>query len=110
MHIKDPIEIINKFTEFKRYEVNLRSASSRKHLYLIQYDTKREKAIQFLDRFEEIVLNYENIPGSTPLYDDEKHDGLYNAIMSQVPEVQSVDFMTKIRQVQDSITTYLNCL
>lgn len=62
LHIKDPIEITNKLREFKRGEVNLTSVSVRKQLYSIQYDAKRESAIKFLDRFEEIILNYEIIP------------------------------------------------
>lgn len=68
---------------------------ARKQLYSIKYDAKRETAIKFLDRFEEIVLNYENITSSTSLPDDEKRDALFNAIMYQLPEVQSIDFMTK---------------
>lgn len=95
LHIKDPNEILSKLKEFERCKVNLTSVTARKQLYTIQYDPKRETAIKFLDKFEEIISNYENIPGSAPLADDEKRDALFNAIMNQIPEVQSVEFMTK---------------
>lgn len=54
--------------------MNLTSVTARKQLYTIQYDPKRETAKRFLDKFEEIVSNYENIPGTTPLANDEKRD------------------------------------
>lgn len=95
LQIKDPVEMLNKIKEFKRCEVNVTSVSVRKQLYSIQYNANRETAMQFMDRFEEIVHNYESIQGSTPLSNDEKRDALYNAIMNQVPEVQSVEFITK---------------
>lgn len=54
-----------------------------------------EKLQSFLDRFKEIVHNYETVPGSIPLADEEKRDALYNAIRTQIPKVQSAEFITK---------------
>lgn len=55
LHIKEPLNIINKLKEFKRCEVNVTSVIARKQLYSLQYEVNRETAMQFLDRFEEIV-------------------------------------------------------
>jgi hypothetical protein len=35
------------------------------------------------------------LPDTSPLSEDEKRDAFYNAIMTAVPQVQSVEFMTK---------------
>lgn len=103
LQIKDPLEMLEKIKEIKRCEINVTSVSIRKQLYAIQYNASRESANCFLNRFDEIVLNYETIPGSTPLADDEKRDALYNAILNQLPEVQSVEFITK-NQTGKSLT------
>lgn len=95
LHIQDTNKILSKLKEFQLCETNLTSVTVRKQLYTIQYDAKRKTAIKFLYRFEEIILNYENIPGSTPLSDGEKRDALFNAVVNQLPEIQSIEFMTR---------------
>lgn len=95
--------MLNKIKEVKRCEVNVTTVTVRKQLYKIQYNASRESANAFLDRFEEIVHNYETISGSTLLADDEKRDALYNAVMKQIPEVPSVEFLTK-NQTGKSLT------
>ncbi|XP_043475029.1 uncharacterized protein LOC122506779 [Leptopilina heterotoma] len=95
LEARDPVEILEKVKEIKRCEVNVTSVSVRKQLYAMQYNASQETANAFLDRFEELVHNYETIPDSTPLSDDEKRDALYNSIKSQVPEIQSIEFITK---------------
>ena len=67
----------------------------RKQLYAMQYNPNRETAIQFWDRFEDLVRNYDTIPNSAPLSHDEKRDAFYNAIVLNVPDVKSVEFITK---------------
>lgn len=94
---------MKKLKELKRSEINVTSVIPRKQLYSLQYEINRETAIQFLDRFEDIVNDYESISGSNPLSEDEKRDALYNAIMVQVPEIQSVEFITK-NQTGKSLT------
>lgn len=93
--LQDPVEILKLLEEIKRCECNESSVTIRKKLYSLQYSPGKEKASEFWDRFEEVVSNYENLPDSTTLSEEEKRDAFYNAIMINVPEVQSVDFMTK---------------
>lgn len=92
--IKDPIEIINKIKEMKRYETNLTSMTIRKRLYNMEYVPSKEKAAEFWDRFEELVRNYDSLPNVNPLSHDEKRDAFFNAITTAIPQVQSIEFMT----------------
>lgn len=95
IHIKDPVEILNKIKELKNCEVNLTSTTIRKQLYNMQHYPNKEKASEFCDKFEDVVRNYDNLSGVTTLSEGEKRDAFFNAIMTTVPEVQSIEFMTK---------------
>ncbi|XP_039311731.1 uncharacterized protein LOC120359165 isoform X2 [Solenopsis invicta] len=95
LHIQDPVEILEKLKEFKRCEVNVTSHSIRQQLYSIKYECTRETALQFWDKFEEIIRNYENLPDIAPLTEQEKRDAFYAAIIKSEPEVQSIEFMTR---------------
>lgn len=64
-------------------------------MYNLQHFPNKEKASVFCDEFEDLVRNYENLSEVTPLSGSEKRDAFFNAIMTTVPEVQSVEFMTK---------------
>ena len=93
--IQDPQEIVQKLKEIKRSETNLTSVVIRKQLYALQYDVGKETASEFIEKFEDITRNYENLDGTKGFTDEEKRDAFYNAIMMSVPEIQSVEFMTK---------------
>ncbi|XP_074094705.1 uncharacterized protein LOC141524586 [Cotesia typhae] len=60
----------------------------------MQYYPNKEKASDFIEKFEDIVRNYGNLSGIKPLSELEKKDAFYSAIMTTVPDVQSVEFMT----------------
>ena len=59
--IYDPQEIVQKLKEIKRSEKNLASRVIRKHLYALQYDVGKETASEFLEKFEEVIRNYDNL-------------------------------------------------
>ncbi|KAJ8915256.1 hypothetical protein NQ315_014763 [Exocentrus adspersus] len=61
----------------------------------MQYYPNKQNASEFCDKFEDVVRNYENLSGVVPLSEGEKRDAFFNAIMTTVPEVESVEFMTK---------------
>lgn len=95
LHIQDPAEMLEKLKDFKRCEVNVTSHSIRQQLYSIKYDRNKETALQFWDKFEEIIRNYENLHDTVPLTEQEKRDAFYAAIVNSEPEVQSIEFMTR---------------
>lgn len=95
MKIQNPKEILIKLKELKRCEINVTSHSVRKQLYSMQYIIGKIMAVEFCEKFEETIRNYENSPGATPLSEDEKRDAFYNAIMVSVPTVQSIEFLFK---------------
>lgn len=94
MQCQDPLEILNKLKELKRCEVNLTSHSLRRQLCNMKYIIGKTKAGEFIDKFEELVRNFENSSGGGTLSDDEKRDMFYNAVMVSVPNVQTVEFLT----------------
>ena len=93
LSIRDPVKILESLKNFKQCEVNVTSVSVRKQLYAITYNPTRETAMQFWDRFEEIIRNYENMPNTNPLSDDEKRDAFYSAVVEQVPLIQTADLL-----------------
>lgn len=93
--MKDPIEILNKLKQIKKSEVNVTSHAVRMELYNMKYEIGKVSAAEFCEKFEDIVRNYENSIGAKPLSDDEKRDLFFNAVMTAVPSVQSIDFMTR---------------
>ncbi|XP_071650142.1 uncharacterized protein [Temnothorax longispinosus] len=95
VHMQNPGEILNKIKEIKRCEINVTSHSVRKQLYNMKYIIGKTKASEFCEKFEEIIRNYENSPGATPLFENEKRDAFYNAVMISVPQIQSIEFVTK---------------
>lgn len=76
-------------------EHNLTSTTIRKQLYSLQYYPNKDKASTFCDKFEDLVRTYGNLSGVEPLSESEKRDMFFSCVMTTVPEVQSVEFMTK---------------
>ncbi|XP_074111128.1 uncharacterized protein LOC141535195 [Cotesia typhae] len=92
--IKDPVELLNTITDLKKTESNNSSSTLRRLLHSMQYYPNKEKASDFIEKFEDVVRNYGNLSGIKPLSELEKKDAFYSAIMTTVPNVQSVEFMT----------------
>ncbi|OXU18216.1 hypothetical protein TSAR_003195 [Trichomalopsis sarcophagae] len=57
----DPVKILNRIKEIKLSETNVTSTTIRRQLYTIQYNPPKDKAKDFIDRFEELVGNYNNL-------------------------------------------------
>ncbi|KAI4486296.1 hypothetical protein M0802_012379 [Mischocyttarus mexicanus] len=93
--VKDPVEILNKIQDIKRYETNLTPMTIRHQLYGKRYAPHRETAAQFWDRFEELVWNHDAIPDVAPLSKDEKRDAFHKAIIRVAPQSRAVEFLPK---------------
>ena len=104
--LMDPTEIIKKLKEIKRCETNVTSLMIRKQLYDMQYSPSKEKAAEFIDKFEDVIRNYENLPNSTVFPNVEKRDAFYKAIMYTIPQVQSLEFLTKAQKDDGSGLTF----
>ena len=51
----------------------------------------QEKAVDFIEKFEAIISDYENIDCSIPLSETEKRGAFYKAVSGTVPEIRSID-------------------
>ena len=52
MNIKDLVALLNKIKEIKLSEVHITSTTFRRHLYNMHFKPEKEKAIEFIDKFE----------------------------------------------------------
>lgn len=95
VQIQDPFEMYTQLKTYKHNEVNVTSLLIRKQLYSLTYNPSKETAIQFLNRFDELVRNYENIVGVDPLTETEKRDAIFGALTVNVPEVKTANFLSK---------------
>ncbi|XP_015118215.1 uncharacterized protein LOC107041913 [Diachasma alloeum] len=57
-------------------------------------------AVEFCEKFEEVIRTYENSADATPSSDEEKRDAFNNAIMGSVPMVQYLQSSAKLRGEQ----------
>lgn len=95
LNISDPREIILKLRELRRYESNSNSVIVLRQLYSIQYLPAREKATDFLEKFEDVIRSHENLSTGARLSDEEKRDAFFNAISTTVPEAVTADFVSQ---------------
>ena len=58
----------------------------------MNYKPEKERAVDFIDKFEEIVRNYNKLWGIQTLPADEIRDAFYNAVVGSNNKIQSVDF------------------
>ena len=59
----------------------------------MHYKPEKEKAIEFIDKFEKIVRNYKKLSGIQSLSTEEIRDAFYNAVVRSNNKIQSVDFV-----------------
>lgn len=104
MKLQDPLEILNEIKTLKRCEANVSTGNIRKQLYSLQYNPAKETANEFLNKFEDLVRTHDNLPETKVLPEDEKKDALFNSVMRMLPEIQSVQFLTRSTKGKD--TTY----
>ena len=57
-------------------EVNTTSSTLRRQFYNMNYKPEKEKAMEFIDKFEEIVRNSNNLSGIQTLSAEEINKGL----------------------------------
>ncbi|OXU17367.1 hypothetical protein TSAR_009209 [Trichomalopsis sarcophagae] len=91
----DPVKILNRIKEIKLSETNVTSTTIRRQLYTIQYNPPKDKAKDFIDRFEELLRNYNNLSDIQVLSEIEKRDAFQNAIVKDIPKIADIDFMMK---------------
>ena len=60
----------------------------------MHYKPEKEKTIEFIDKFEKIVRNYNNRSGIQTLSAEEIRDTFYNAVVRK-KKIQSVDFVMR---------------
>ncbi|KAJ8686003.1 hypothetical protein QAD02_021796 [Eretmocerus hayati] len=56
--------------------------------------------------FEEVVRNYDNLPNSPNLPEDDKRDAMYDAVMTNIPAIQQVEFLRRIQTEQEGGVSY----
>ena len=61
----------------------------------MHYKPKKEKTLEFIDKYEKIVRNYNNLSGIQTLSTEEIRDAFYNAVVRSNNKIQSVDFMMR---------------
>ena len=61
----------------------------------MHYKPEKEKAIEFIDKLEKIVHNYNNLSGIQTLSAEEIRDAFYNAVVRSNNKIQSVDFVMR---------------
>ena len=61
----------------------------------MNYKPEKERAVDFIDKFEEIVRNYNNLSGIQTLFADEIRDSFYNAVVGSNNKIQSVGFVMR---------------
>lgn len=93
-HLHDPRLIIKNLREFKKMETNLSGTVIRQRLYGIKMKPK-EKASDFINRFESIIRLSQNIDGAIPLKEEDIRPAFYTAINSVVTDVRSASIVYK---------------
>ena len=62
--------------------------SARKDLYEMRFNSKREKAARFWEKFEEKIRMYESIPDAGKMPEEEKKDTFMHAVIDVVPGIE----------------------
>ena len=92
---KEPREILAKLKEYKRLETKVTSVSARKDLYEIRYNLKREKTVEFWDKFEEKIRMYENVPDAGKMPEKEQRDIFMHAGIDAVPGIEVLNCLNR---------------
>ena len=95
INLTNPKEILEKTRNLKGSELNTNSLTIRTKLYDLRYVPEKMKAPEFLDKFEDLIREYESLPDVPPLSELEKRDAMYKAIEDTVLSVKNAEFLTK---------------
>ena len=61
----------------------------------MQHVIEKTNAVEFCGKFEDTIRDDKNSSGAVPLSEEEKRDAFYNAVRVSVPNVQTIDFVSK---------------
>lgn len=92
---QDPTKILNQIKEIRMSEANVTTISVRKVLYNTIYNPNKEKASEFIERFDELVRQYNNISNFNKMSKDEKRDIFFTNVYDSVPTIKDTDFMMR---------------
>ncbi|KAK7605165.1 hypothetical protein V9T40_007023 [Parthenolecanium corni] len=90
--LSEPKEILKILEVYKKREINVTSCNVRKRLNNLRYDPKKTTAAQFIEKFEDLVRNYENLDERHDLSEAEKTDAFFNAVKWGLPSVAKQQF------------------
>lgn len=106
VHLDNPKEMLKQLKKIKRGEASASTHAIKKQLSGMQYHSSKQSAIDFCEKFDETIRNYESSPNAIALSEEEKRDAFYNAVMS----VQTMEFMSKKANVKNLSYTDLQLL
>ncbi|KAK7605168.1 hypothetical protein V9T40_007026 [Parthenolecanium corni] len=90
--LSEPKEILKILEVYEKREINITSFKVRKRLNNLRYDPKKTTAAQFIEKFEDLVRNYENLDKRHDLSEAEKTDAFFNAVKWGLPSVAEQQF------------------
>ncbi|EFA12588.1 hypothetical protein TcasGA2_TC001827 [Tribolium castaneum] len=93
---KEPKEILKKLRMFKKGETNVTHTSVTARLYQIKIG-KKEKVVDFCERFNSIVSEYESSEDAVPLTEQGKRSSFFQAVSPAVPELRNADLIRRQR-------------
>ncbi|XP_067204522.1 uncharacterized protein [Linepithema humile] len=89
IELKDPKDILLKIKEIKRLETNMTHVTVKvQKLYSIK-KSQKEKAVDFFDRFDNIIREYEICNSEIELTEKEIRAAFYNAVSDSSPELRT---------------------
>lgn len=93
---KDPVLLLNKLREIKNFEFNISGAELRAKLYELM-PNPREKASEFIDKFEELVRNIDISEANAKITELEKRNAFFRAMKSVIPNLSAVELLSSHR-------------
>ena len=90
----DPKEIIIKLRGYRKNESNVTHTSVRARQYQIKME-KNEKVIDFCERFDAIIREYEICEDTVTLTEQGKRSSFYQAVASIILELRSAFLITR---------------
>ncbi|CAD6233961.1 GSCOCG00012445001-RA-CDS, partial [Cotesia congregata] len=102
LNITEPAEIIKKLKGQRRDETNVISASVRKNLYALKMQ-KNESVVDFCERFDAIVREYETCGSGEPLTAQELRSAFYQAVTPIIPQLRDADLIRRTNSNEMSL-------
>lgn len=71
-----------------------------KKLINLKFNLKRKSTFNFIDRFKGLVCQYNRFENRQDVSEYEKRDWFYKVVILTVPDLQSVDFLSRRGKVE----------